>query len=142
MSRRGVIVLSVLFGLFAISFGVFGLRALALGPDAPEVTPSEIQRREAAADRTAASIKRMRADMPPALPADAGATVPPSAVGAAQYGDDETASGEEYEDRDDGDGWGEREGSDDHEAGDHDDDDHHDDHDDDGHPGAWSGDDD
>jgi hypothetical protein len=70
MSTRGVIVVSVLFGLFALCFGVLGMRALALGPDAPApVSAREIAQREAAADRTAAAIRAVRADVPPALPA-------------------------------------------------------------------------
>lgn len=69
MNKRGVIITSTLFGLFALFFGVLGVRALTLGPDPARPTAAEMSARTAAADRMERQIAATRADTPPDLPA-------------------------------------------------------------------------
>jgi len=146
MTRRGIILISTLFGLFALSFGVLGVRALTLGPDRAQPTASELAARTTAANDLERQIAVARADVPPALPevperipmpaAQSGGSA--SSAGQAQgatrapatreYEDDDDHEHEhddehegEYEDDDEhGDEHGEDD--DDHEEGDHDDD--------------------
>lgn len=115
MNKRGIAIVSVLFGLFALSFGVLGVRALTLGPDAAQPTATELAARETAANTLEQKIAAAKADVPPALPAvpgRAGAAQPSSTAmrqpAQAAYVDDdekyeegeEYAEGEEYEDED------------------------------------------
>ena len=69
MNKRGVIITSTLFGLFALFFGVLGVRALTLGPDPARPTAAEMSARTAAADRMERQIAATRANTPPDLPA-------------------------------------------------------------------------
>jgi len=69
MNKRGVIITSTLFGLFALFFGVLGVRALTLGPDPARPTAAEMSARTAAADRMEWQIAATRANTPPDLPA-------------------------------------------------------------------------
>lgn len=113
MNKRGIAIVSVMFGLFALSFGVLGVRALTLGPDAAQPTATELAARETAANTLEQKIAAAKADVPPALPAvpgRAGAAQPSSTAmrqpAQAAYVDDdekyeegeEYAEGEEYED--------------------------------------------
>lgn len=68
MTTRGVVILSTLFGLFALAMGLFAARAIDLGPDGPRPSAQAIARRAAAADRLELRIARLRANVPPALP--------------------------------------------------------------------------
>lgn len=68
MNKRGVITVSVLFGLFALFFGVLGARALTLGPDAPAVSQSALLKRTASANQMEARIRKAANNAPPALP--------------------------------------------------------------------------
>ena len=128
MNKRGIAIVSVMFGLFALSFGVLGVRALTLGPDPAQPTATELAARETAANTLEQKIAAAKADVPPALPAvpgRAGAAQPSSTAmrqpAQAAYVDDdeqyeegEEYEGAEYEDED----HEEYE----HEEGDHDDD--------------------
>jgi hypothetical protein len=69
MTRRGLILISTLFGLFALSFGVLGVRALTLGPDPAQPTATELATRTSAANDLERKIAAAKADVPPALPA-------------------------------------------------------------------------
>lgn len=69
MNTRGIIILSTLFGLFALSFGVLGVRALTLGPDPARPTEAQIAARTMAASQLEKTIAAARANTPPALPA-------------------------------------------------------------------------
>lgn len=150
MSRRGVVILSVLFGLFVASFGVLGLRALALGPDAN--VEGEIVRREAALARSQQAIAAVRDEQLPPLPEVPGAQATDSAapwlmsiVRRTRVRDDDhddRRTGErDHEEREHADDDHDR--ADDHSAeSDHDRSDHHDDdHHDDGHDRSGSDDD-
>lgn len=137
MTKRGVVIVSVMFGLFVLSFGALGVRALTLGPDAPQPSTTEVASRQQAANSLERSIQTARADVPPALPAiptrvvaapapsPATAAAPVAATSAARqaapaYG------GEEYDDEayedDDEQYESEHDDDDDYEEGDHDDD--------------------
>lgn len=124
MNRRGIILISTLFGLFALSFGVLGVRALTLGPDATQPTATELAARTTAANTLEQQIAAARAEVPPSLPpvpaAVAGAAAPPGAAPAPapQAYEDEGGEYEEYEGEEDEDQ--EYEGE--HEEGDDDDD--------------------
>ena len=132
MTKRGVVIVSVMLGLFVLSFGALGVRALTLGPDAPQPTANEVATRQQAADSLEQSIRTARADVPPALPAvpDRVAEVPagvqvvsPAAREAAPAYEGEEYGDEEYEDDDEH--YESEHGDDDHdehEEGDHDDD--------------------
>ena len=115
MNKRGIAIVSVMFGLFALSFGVLGVRALTLGPDAAQPTATELAASETAANTLEQKIAAAKADVPPALPAVPGraSAAPPSSTAMRQpaqpaYVDDdekyeegeEYAEGEEYEDED------------------------------------------
>ena len=127
MNKRGIIILSTLFGLFALSFGVLGVRALTLGPDPAQPTESQLVARTMAANQLEQQINAAKADVPPALPpmpertarasgAGAMAATPAPQAQAPQYYDEDY---EEYEE-DDGE---EHEEEYEHEGeGDHDDD--------------------
>lgn len=129
MNKRGIIIVSVMFGLFVLSFGALGVRSLTLGPDAPQPSASEVATRQQAADSLERTIRTARADVPPALPAvpDRVAATPvaaPVASSAARQAapayEGEEYEGEEYEDEDeDEDEHGEEY---EHEEGDDDDD--------------------
>ena len=69
MNKRGIIILSTLFGLFALSFGVLGVRALTLGPDPARPTDAQLAARTVAANQLERKIQAARANTPPALPA-------------------------------------------------------------------------
>ena len=69
MNKRGIILISTLFGLFALSFGVLGVRALTLGPDPAQPTEAQLAARTVAADQLERQIAAARAEAPPALPA-------------------------------------------------------------------------
>ncbi len=68
MNKRGIILLSTLFALFALSFGVLGVRALTLGPDPAQPTETQLIARTVAANQLERQIQAARADVPPALP--------------------------------------------------------------------------
>ncbi len=68
MNKRGIILISTLFGLFALSFGVLGVRALTLGPDRAQPTEAQLAARTVAADQLERQIAAARAEAPPALP--------------------------------------------------------------------------
>lgn len=135
MTKRGVVIVSVMFGLFVLSFGALGVRALTLGPDAPQPSTTEVASRQQAADSLERSIQTARADVPPALPAvpdrvvAAPAAVPVAASSAGRqaapaYGGEEYGE-EAYEDDDEGYEAEHGDEDDDHgeyEEGDHDDD--------------------
>ncbi|HMM49666.1 MAG TPA: hypothetical protein PKE32_08680, partial [Miltoncostaeaceae bacterium] len=135
MSRRGVVILSVLFGLFVVSFGVLGLRALALGPDAN--VEGEIVRREAALARSQQAIAAVRDEQLPPLPEVPGAQATDSAapwlmsiVRRTRVGDDDhddRRAGEREHGDDDHDRADHHSAESDHDRSDHHDDDHHDD---------------
>lgn len=131
MTRRGIILISTLFGVFALSFGVLGVRALTLGPDQSRPTTTEITARQMAADQLERQINAARSDVPPALPevpgvVPAGATpvaaqsrpAPPQQYQGEEYQEEEYEEdeGEEYEEE-----HGDDE-HDEHEEGDDDDD--------------------
>lgn len=84
MNKRGVIILSTLFGLFALSFGVLGVRALTLGPDRPQPTQTELAARTTAANQLEKQIAAARAEVPPALPAVPKRVVAATGGGTAQ----------------------------------------------------------
>ena len=84
MNKRGVIILSTLFGLFALSFGVLGVRALTLGPDRPQPTQTELAARTTAANQLEKQIAAARAEAPPALPALPKRITPATGGGAAR----------------------------------------------------------
>lgn len=69
MNKRGVIILSTLFGLFALTFGVLGVRALTLGPDPARPDQAQLAARTLAANQLEKKIAMARANTPPALPA-------------------------------------------------------------------------
>ena len=131
MTRRGIILISTLFGLFALSFGVLGVRALTLGPDPAQPTATELATRTSAANDLERKIAAAKADVPPALPAVPERIPMPaaqsggagSAAGAPQAPARAPATqGYEYEDDD---GYEDDEHDDDeyeHEEGDDDDD--------------------
>lgn len=137
MNKRGVIITSTLLGLFALFFGVLGVRALTLGPDPARPTATELAARTTAANTLERQINAAKADVPPALP-EVPARVPmpasPSGGGAPASGaaraaapapavreyEDDDEYEEEYEEEDEDDDHGEYE--DDHEEGDDDDD--------------------
>ena len=138
MNKRGIILISTLFGLFALSFGVLGVRALTLGPDRAQPTEAQLAARTVAADQLERQIAAARAEAPPALPpvpdrvavaasgsgaaqssrsAQAQAPAQGRAQAPAYYEEDEEyeEEGEEYEE--------EHEDDDEHEyGGEHDDD--------------------
>jgi len=139
MNKRGIILISTLFGLFALSFGVLGVRALTLGPDPAQPTEAQLAARTVAADQLERQIAAARAETPPALPpvperiaagtkrvtpvtggaaAQAAMQAPMQAQAPAYYEEDEEyeeEEGEEYEE--------EHEDDDEHEyGGEHDDD--------------------
>jgi len=132
MNKRGIILISTLFGLFALSFGVLGVRALTLGPDPAQPTEAQLAARSVAADQLEQQIAAARAEAPPALPAlpkrvtpvtggaaaQAAMQAPMQAQAPAYYEEDEEyeeEEGEEYEE--------EHEDDDEHEyGGEHDDD--------------------
>lgn len=133
MTKRGVVIVSVMFGLFVLSFGALGVRALTLGPDAPQPSQTEVATRQQAANSLERSIRTARADVPPALPAvpervvatpAAVAVAAPSAARQAapayegeEYGEEAYEDDEQYEaERGDDEDHGE------YEEGDHDDD--------------------
>lgn len=112
MNKRGIIILSTLFGLFALSFGVLGVRALTLGPDRPQPTQTELAARTTAANQLEKQIAAARAEAPPALPALPGRVDAVTGGGAARTAmpapaqaqapayyedDDEYEQGEKYE---------------------------------------------
>ena len=68
MNTRGLIIVSTLFGLFALSFGVLGLRALTLGPDPAQPSAAQVSERVTAANTLERQIAAARAEAPPALP--------------------------------------------------------------------------
>lgn len=119
MNTRGLIIVSTLFGLFALSFGVLGLRALTLGPDPAQPSAAQVSERVTAANTLERQIAAARAEAPPALPpvpdraaqAPAGGSTgqaPGQRAPEAAYVDDDEREYEEDED--------------DHEEGDDDDD--------------------
>ena len=139
MNKRGVIITSTLLGLFALFFGVLGVRALTLGPDPARPTATELAARTTAANTLERQIGAAKADVPPALPEiPARVPMPASPSGGAapaanaaraaapapavrEYEDDdeyEEEEDDEYEEEDDDHG----EYEDDHEEGDDDDD--------------------
>lgn len=69
MSKRGIILVSTLFGLFALCFGVLGVRALTLGPDPARPSATELAARTTAANTLAQQVSTAKANTPPALPA-------------------------------------------------------------------------
>ena len=83
MNKRGVIILSTLFGLFALSFGVLGVRALTLGPDPARPTDAQLAARTVAANQLEQKIQAARADAPPELPAVPERVTAASASGGA-----------------------------------------------------------
>ena len=113
MNKRGIILISTLFGLFALSFGVLGVRALTLGPDPAQPTEAQLAARSVAADQLERQIAAARAEAPPALPAlpkrvppvtggaaaQAAMQAPMQAQAPAYYEEDEEyeEEGEEYE---------------------------------------------
>ena len=144
MNKRGVIIASTLFGLFALFFGVLGVRALTLGPDPARPTAAEMSARTAAADRMERQIAATRANTPPDLPtvpqrismpapapaasvqaaaARSSAAPPVSRAPAREADDDHEYEGERgYDHDDDHDDDHGDDHDDDHEEGDHDDD--------------------
>lgn len=135
MTKRGVVIVSVMLGLFVLSFGVMGVRALTLGPDAPTPSANEVATRQQAADALERSIATARADVPPALPAVPArvvAEVPAAAATASPASTARSAApayeGEEYDDEayeDDEDEYESEHGDEDegeYEEGGHDDD--------------------
>ena len=68
MTKRGIVIVSVMFGLFAVSFSVLGIRSLTLGPDAATPSATALTARQNAADALEQRIRTTRADAPPALP--------------------------------------------------------------------------
>lgn len=84
MNKRGIILISTLFGLFALSFGVLGVRALTLGPDPAQPTEAQLAARTVAADQLERQIAAARAEAPPALPAVPKRVTPATGGGAAQ----------------------------------------------------------
>lgn len=135
MTKRGVVIVSVMFGLFVLSFGALGVRALTLGPDAPKPSANEVATRQQAANSLERSIQTARADVPPALPAvpvrvvAAPAPAPAAAQVVASSAGRQAApayEGEEYGEEayeDDDEGHEDEHGDDDeYEEGDHDDD--------------------
>jgi hypothetical protein len=138
MNKRGVIITSTLFGLFALFFGVLGVRALTLGPDPARPTAAEMSARTAAADRMERQIAATRADTPPDLPAvperismpatavpapvqRAAATSTPAPAAAARAPSREWDD-DDHEDDHGHDGDHDEDHDDDHEEGDADDD--------------------
>ena len=132
MNKRGIILISTLFGLFALSFGVLGVRALTLGPDPAQPTEAQLAARTVAADQLERQIAAARAEAPPALPpvpdrvavaasgggaAQATRQAPAQAQAPAYY-----EEGEEYEEYEEDEG--EEHGDDDEReyGGEHDDD--------------------
>lgn len=130
MNKRGIAIVSVMFGLFALSFGVLGVRALTLGPDPAQPTATELAARETAANTLEQKIAAAKADVPPALPAVPGRAGAAQSSSTAmrqpaqaayvdddeQYEEGEEYEGAEYEDED------EDHEEYEHEEGDHDDD--------------------
>lgn len=111
MSKRGIVIVSVMFGLFVMSFGALGVRALTLGPDAPTPSATELAARQQTANALEQNIRTARADVPPALPAvpqqviaaraAAPAAAAPQAYGEEEYEEEqEEYEGGEYEDED------------------------------------------
>lgn len=108
MNKRGIILISTLFGLFALSFGVLGVRALTLGPDRPQPSTTEITARQTAANQLERQINAARADVPPALPKVPGVVPAGSTPAAAQSRpappqqyEEEQYDEQEYEEHDD-----------------------------------------
>lgn len=60
--------MSVFFGLIALGFGVLGVRALTLGPDAPAVSHAAIVKRTVTANQMEARIRQAANNAPPVLP--------------------------------------------------------------------------
>ena len=126
MNKRGVIITSTLLGLFALFFGVLGVRALTLGPDPARPTATELAARTTAANTLEQQINAARADVPPALPeVPARVPMPASPSGGAAPASGATRAAapaptvREYEDDDE---YEEEYEDDDHEEGDDDDD--------------------
>lgn len=98
MTKRGVVIVSVMLGLFVLSFGALGVRALTLGPDAPKPSANEVATRQQAANSLERSIQTARADVPPALPAvPEMAAAAPGAASATREANPQVYGGEEYE---------------------------------------------
>ncbi len=83
MNKRGVITVSVLFGLFALCFGVLGVRALTLGRDTPALSQSAIAKRTASANHLEAQIRKAANNAPPTLPVVPSRVSTPAASGGA-----------------------------------------------------------
>lgn len=132
MTKRGVVIVSVMFGLFVLSFGALGVRALTLGPDAPKPSANEVATRQQTADSLERSIQTARADVPPALPAvpdrvvaASAAPAPAAAQVAASSAGRQAApayEGEEDDERYESEHGDEDDDHDEYEEGDHDDD--------------------
>jgi hypothetical protein len=107
MSKRGIVIVSVMFGLFVMSFGALGVRALTLGPDAPTPSATELAARQQTANALEQNIRTARADVPPALTAvpqqviaaraAAPAAAAPQAYGGEEYEEEYEEEQEEYE---------------------------------------------
>ena len=65
MTKRGAVIVGVMLGLFVLSFGALGVRALTLGPDAPHPSATEMAARQQAVTTLERSIQVARADVPP-----------------------------------------------------------------------------
>ena len=81
MTNRGLIIVSTLFGLFALCFGVLGVREITVGPDGPTIDKATLVKRTAAADALERRIRMAAGHTPPKLPeVPARITRPPAAA--------------------------------------------------------------
>jgi len=86
MTNRGLIIVSTLFGLFAMCFGILGARAITVGPDAPTLDKAALAKRTAAANALEQRIRLVAGRTPPKLPAIPGRIARPLAATAAGGG--------------------------------------------------------
>jgi len=86
MTNRALIVVSTLFGVFALCFGILGVRAITVGPDGPAIDKTALVKRTAAANALERRIRMAASRTPPKLPTVPARIVRPPAAAAPSRG--------------------------------------------------------